>query len=503
MFAAGRGRVGMGVRARVVAAAIIVVALAVGPFEGLAAARLSWLASVGFTVATLITARRVAGRLPAHAPARRFWWAVAANAAAGGCGYLYQTVTAESLNIGPVTQVLLGTGAAGIVVIMCTYPLGLTSTRDQLRFWLDMATVMMGAAVFGWYFSADGNQSLLTIVTGPVVLLVAVFAVAKLLIAGQPPFTVPTGLIGAGAAAIGALTGVAGPGLLAQGHAGWLLALSALGDACMMIAASVQLRQVQADPLTLQRTRSRPYSVLPYVAVAAVYGLLLTVATVAESLDPRTWFVLIGAAAITALVVIRQLTALADNARLLGDLRDALRDRDLLTTRLHDMAFHDGLTGLANRALFHDRLDSALAGARRSGHTVGVMLLDLDDFKPVNDRHGHAAGDAVLKAVALRLHACVREADTVARLGGDEFAVVLDNPAPDSLDDLAQRVVAEVAQPCWHDNEPLIVGASIGVATSANGSANGDQLLRDADAAMYAAKSRGKNSYATYPAALA
>jgi diguanylate cyclase len=502
MFATGRARIRMGVRAQVVTATVVVVALIVGPFDGLAAARLSWLASVAFAVGTLIAARRVAGQLPARDPARRFWWAVAVNALAGACGYLYQAVFAESLTVGPVTQALLGAGAAGLVVIMCTYPLGLTSTRDRLRFWLDMATVMVGAAVFGWYFSATGGQSMLTILTGPVVLLVAVFAVAKLLIAGRPPFTVPTGLIGAGAATIGAVTAVAGPGLLAHGHVGGLFALSALGDACMMIAASVQLRRVQADPQALQRPPSRPYSILPYVAVAAVYGLLLSVAALAEALDPRTWFVVIGAATITALVVVRQLTAFADNARLVGELRDALREQDRLATRLHDMAFHDGLTGLANRALFHDRLDTALAGARRSGHTVGVMLLDLDDFKPVNDRHGHAAGDAVLKAVALRLRACVRESDTVARLGGDEFAVVLDNPTPGSLDRLAQRVVAEVAQPCWHDDQPLTVGVSIGVATSAAGVADGDQLVRDADAAMYAAKSRGKYANATHPSPL-
>jgi diguanylate cyclase len=224
------------------------------------------------------------------------------------------------------------------------------------------------------------------------------------------------------------------------------------------------------------------------------------VAAAAERLDPRTWFVLVGAAASTALVVIRQLTAFADNARLLDELREALRERDRLTTRLHEMAFHDGLTGLANRTLFHDQLDAALARARRSGHTVAVMLLDLDDFKPVNDRHGHAAGDAVLQAVALRLRACMRESDTVARLGGDEFAVVLDNPAPASLDPLAQRIVAAIAEPCWHAGEPLTVGVSVGLAINAGGGTDGDQLLRDADAAMYAAKSSSKSTYATYPA---
>jgi diguanylate cyclase (GGDEF)-like protein len=100
-----------------------------------------------------------------------------------------------------------------------------------------------------------------------------------------------------------------------------------------------------------------------------------------------------------------------------------------------------------------------------------------DDFKPVNDRHGHAAGDAVLQAVALRLRACMRDSDTVARLGGDEFAVVLDNPAPDSLDRLAQQIVAAIAEPCWHAGEPLTVGVSVGLAINAGGKTDGDQLV--------------------------
>jgi diguanylate cyclase (GGDEF)-like protein len=504
VLAVVRARLRGGLCAQVAVVAVVVVGLLIGPLHGLAEARVSWLASVGFSVGTLVAARRVAGRLPEGSPVRRFYWAIAANSVAIACAYLYQTVTAHGpadLMIDPVSQAVLGLGATVVVVVMCTYPLGATTVRERLRLWLDMATVMVCAGVFGWYFSAPtGQQSALAILTGPVLMLVAVFAVAKLLIAGRPPFSPRTGLIGAAAAAIGGVIAVAGPALLTHGHANWLFALSALGDAGLMLAVSTQLREVEADPEVLQRQRRRSFSVLPYVGVAAVYGLLFTAAAATQTMDAHTWLVLVGAGTSTALVVIRQLTAFADNDRLLGQLREALRERDDLTARLQDMAFRDSLTGLANRALFHDRLDGALARARRTGDTVAVMLLDLDDFKPVNDRHGHAAGDAVLRAVAQRLSACLRETDTVARLGGDEFAIVLDNPLPESLEMLAQRVVTAVAEPCWHGGERLTVGGSIGLAVNVGGGCDGDRLLRDADAAMYAAKRGGKNSYATYPA---
>jgi diguanylate cyclase (GGDEF)-like protein len=153
---------------------------------------------------------------------------------------------------------------------------------------------------------------------------------------------------------------------------------------------------------------------------------------------------------------------------------------------------------LANRALFHDRLGEALARVRRHGTQVVVMLLDLDDFKPINDRFGHAAGDAVLKEIAQRLCACVRETDTVARLGGDEFAVLLDGPLSSSVEAVAERIVAAVREPCRVGSVQMDVGVSIGVAFDRSGAGDSDRLLSDADAAMYAAKIGGKGGYQTY-----
>ena len=196
----------------------------------------------------------------------------------------------------------------------------------------------------------------------------------------------------------------------------------------------------------------------------------------------------------TGLIVVRQLASFSENARLLGELRVALHERDVLAAELRDMAFRDGLTGLANRALFHDRLATALTRVRRGRAQIAVMLVDLDDFKPVNDRYGHAAGDAVLCEVGRRLRDCVRETDTVARLGGDEYGILLESPLPDSIGLVADRIVHAVGQPYRVDGELMQVGASVGVAFEDDGVRGVDELLRAADAAMYRAKSLGKGA---------
>jgi diguanylate cyclase (GGDEF)-like protein len=215
---------------------------------------------------------------------------------------------------------------------------------------------------------------------------------------------------------------------------------------------------------------------------------------------------LAGAAVSTVLVVLRQLTAFRDNARLLDELdtrvqelratqqglRASLAERDALAARLHHHAFHDSLTGLPNRALYAERLAEALA----SEGPVATMLIDLDGFKLVNDEWGHAAGDALLREVAERLSTCVRDTDTVARIGGDEFAVLLSGSGDDPRD-IARRMIQVVEVPmAVEGGGSARVGASVGIAVAAEGTEDGDSLLREADHAMYAVKHGGKGSYA-------
>lgn len=161
------------------------------------------------------------------------------------------------------------------------------------------------------------------------------------------------------------------------------------------------------------------------------------------------------------------------------------------------MAYHDKLTGLPNRALFFDRLSQAMSQARRSHRHVALLFMDLDGFKPVNDMHGHEAGDAVLKMVAQRLLACLRAVDTVARLGGDEFAIIigeLDNPA--EVERIAEQILQAFGQPMvLPDGAECAIGSSIGISIYPDNGDEMDSLLAAADAAMYDSKHKGKNTY--------
>ena len=161
-------------------------------------------------------------------------------------------------------------------------------------------------------------------------------------------------------------------------------------------------------------------------------------------------------------------------------------------------ALHDPLTGLGNRVLFRERLEHALVRCARSGNEVAVLFVDVDDFKAVNDRLGHAQGDELLVALAGRLTTLLRSEDTAARLGGDEFAVLLEN-VTDGVEavQVAERLLAELERPVRIGAQDVAVGASVGIAT---GRRSGDDLLRNADFAMYQAKAAGRGRYALFEA---
>ncbi len=175
-------------------------------------------------------------------------------------------------------------------------------------------------------------------------------------------------------------------------------------------------------------------------------------------------------------------------------------ERKELEERLRHQAFHDGLTGLPNRALFGDRLDHALSrrARRKGGADVSVMLIDLDDFKSINDSFGHLVGDRLLRIIAERLDEALRAADTISRLGGDEFGVIIDESDSQADDiDTAQRILAAIERPFEVEGRHYPVSASIGIARQEEGS-SGEQLIRNADLAMYEAKGKGKNGWSVY-----
>ena len=177
-------------------------------------------------------------------------------------------------------------------------------------------------------------------------------------------------------------------------------------------------------------------------------------------------------------------------------------ERVRLQDELVRQAYHDGLTGLANRSLFRDRLEQALARSTRTDGEVAVLVLDLDGFKQVNDSLGHDAGDQLLRVVADRLTETVRATDTVARFGGDEFAVLLDQTDEALAVSVARRALARLAEPAVVGGRELQVAASIGIALH-SGEGAGDELVRDADVAMYAAKDAGRGRHEVFRSEMA
>ena len=185
---------------------------------------------------------------------------------------------------------------------------------------------------------------------------------------------------------------------------------------------------------------------------------------------------------------------------LVGVNRD-ITERKQSSERLAHLAHYDSVTGLPNRVLLHDRLGQSIAQARRNSWFVGVLFLDLDRFKLVNDTLGHSAGDLLLKQVAIRLTQALRPSDTVGRLSGDEFAVILPELATAQNAGLvAQKLIDMLNMPFDLDGNEVFVTASIGITIYPTDSDNIETLIRDADAAMYGAKSAGRNNYQYYTA---
>jgi diguanylate cyclase (GGDEF)-like protein len=254
----------------------------------------------------------------------------------------------------------------------------------------------------------------------------------------------------------------------------WPFLLWAAGAFLTLLAVHRRLRQ--DGPAPAGRPGRGRVGWLPYGAVALASGLLAFVAR-EQSLYPLGGLI-IGAIVITALVIARQMYAQRENRRL---------------------AVTDPLTGLSNRALITERLAAMTRQPLRDGRHGAVLLIDLDRFKPINDAHGHEAGDAVLKAVAVALRAVLRSGDTAGRLGGDEFAVVLPGlPSRAAAEGIAQRLVDALRTPVIFGDIVLGVEASVGIAFRDETTPDTEQLIAHADAAMYAVKRSGRGHYRVY-----
>jgi diguanylate cyclase (GGDEF)-like protein len=227
-------------------------------------------------------------------------------------------------------------------------------------------------------------------------------------------------------------------------------------------------------------------------------GLLTVASLMAPAVLVMQWIagVPIDVPVIAAASIVLFLLVIARLGGVVADLRANLRHRQILEAELQQQAFHDPLTGLANRTLFADRLGRALS---QRDEPVAVLFLDLDDFKTINDSHGHLAGDELLVAVAHSLSGSVRPEDTVARLGGDEFAVLVERNANEGIArQLADRLLTGLRRPVRVAGRDRTVGASVGISLGRSGVASAEQLMSEADIAMYVAKGEGKGGSSVF-----
>ena len=430
-------------------------------------------------------------------PVRLFWrhlTGVAALVAVASTAQAVDVLTHPDVpgqHVGLVMQIFDGAAVVMIVYGLYRLPLARRTLGELIRVVLDAGTVMLATGVFMWHFQtryaigAPDNSGVYAALALTMLALVAVFAVVKVMLSSES-------VVAASALRILALAmiiGTIGPLFrdYIETYRSDLFPTMLSMPAVFFVGAWAAERQRAAEfgPKRGQpEVRRRSFSALPYVAVAAVDVLLLYVTWSDDHADAR--MVVAAAVVLTALVVLRQVIAFRDNGRLLR--------------RLDHGATHDALTQLPNRVLFNERLQAALTAP---GHrAVSVALIDLDDFKEVNDTLGHEVGDLLLIAVAQRLAACVRQEDTVARLGGDEFVVVLDGADPAAADIAAERMIEALGQPVLADGHELPIRASIGIADGSTGS-EASVLLRQADIAMYAAKSIPGTAHLHYHGSMA
>ena len=275
---------------------------------------------------------------------------------------------------------------------------------------------------------------------------------------------------------------------------GWAIFYTLLGTAALH--PSMRLLSTPGPEADGHLTRAR----LALLTCASLTVPLVIVVREALS-EPLDLYVLVGASGVMfALVLLRMVGIVHRNEELAVQM--VTLTEESARAQLEHQAFHDTLTGLPNRALFRNRVEHALAGQRRDRLPVAVLFLDVDDFKNVNDGLGHAAGDIVLREVGRRLEDCMRPVDTAARLGGDEFAILIrDTESELHAIEIAHRVMDRLEASIALEGRDVAIATSVGIAFSGQGMVTGadaDELLRNADAAMYMAKENGKGHYQVF-----
>jgi diguanylate cyclase (GGDEF)-like protein len=454
-----------------------------------------WWAQVPMDVALAYGAWRLRDVVARY---RRFWSAIAFSGCSFTLGDGFQAVhtlvlpATASTNGGPVQSGFFAVGMSCNVLACLLFPQGIRTARERLVFWLDAATVLVAGGVMAWCFAVypmDEHVDRVTATITAALVVVGAFSATKVALVPRPPM-----------ARIAAWPMVAAP--VVQGIAAFLpgpfqhedrwYVFIVLLMPSLLIAVGPRIQEVTARvDGPLGSPKRKPYSLLPYGMIALTFVVFVLALPV--DVSARLWGATAGIAVITALVAGRQLIAFQDNMLLIRRLDVALEQQLDQEVLLREQATTDGLTKLANRSRFVAELDDAIAG----GAAPAVLLIDLDDFKTVNDTMGHAAGDALLVEVAGRLRAAVREHDLVARLGGDEFTILLPYAGSDVAGRVADEIQQRLSEPWNLEGQPVTTRASIGVACYQPGD-EPSTVLSSADIAMYEAKQRGKSRWVFY-----
>ncbi|MFI5936998.1 putative bifunctional diguanylate cyclase/phosphodiesterase [Actinoplanes sp. NPDC051494] len=436
-------------------------------------------------------------------PTRQFWGRLAIccvllTAAVATHAFDVLRAPVASQRIGPVTAGLYLTILGYAVWALFRLPAWRRTRSEWVRFSLDTSVIVITTGILIWHFSlsraaqwTEQTGSVLPVLAIAMIASVSVIAFTKVAFAGAGRLdrrsmhllSFGTAMATAGSALM--------PFLASRPQLNTAFLAVPIATFCAQLSAHRQAKRAEPDEA---RPVPRRFSVVPYLAVAGMDAMLLGT-DLTGSAEGR--LIAAGTVAITTLVVLRQIATLRENNRLLGTVDANLRQLRDYQAQLAHQVRHDTLTEIANRANFEEQVTARLAGEEE----FLVVLLDLDDFKVVNDRLGHGTGDALLKAVSRRLHDRLRAEDTVARLGGDEFTLLLPDLTGDEAATILRRLVRDVQQPVLVDGHEMAPRISIGVTASMPGDTPGE-LLRRADVAMYAAKNAGGGRWAWFDPAM-
>ncbi|WP_332662140.1 putative bifunctional diguanylate cyclase/phosphodiesterase [Aeromicrobium sp.] len=255
-----------------------------------------------------------------------------------------------------------------------------------------------------------------------------------------------------------------------------------------VLFGAAALHPTMARLSTPTAVRTAPFTArrLAALAAAVLVAPVLLIANLTHGLQVDTWTIVLGASVLSLLVVARM-------AYNIEEIRSTARQRDQLRSDLFHEASHDSLTGMANGPYMRQQIGAALRRGRRGGSSVGLLVVDLDDFDEINDRFGHGVGDLVLRSVGQRLRSLVRDVDVVGRLGGDQFVVLIDSVASDhDAMIMAAHLLPTINQPVEVSGRTIPICASIGVTTSMDGGTEADHLLHEANVAIRRAKASGR-----------